>query len=204
MSSSRIRRFDLRLIIGLVIVLVSALAGFALLSAAGKNIAVYAAATSLSPGHILQESDLVLTDVQLGRSQDAYLHADELRTGSVVTKPIAAGELIPVAAVGTAQQVATTNVVVLLDVPLPADALEGSSVDVWTSVAAGQGVFGPPAVIISGAQIAHITAATGLGAASGKTQVEILVPHSKVAALLEAQANGDAISLVPSRTGKTS
>ncbi|MDH6531807.1 hypothetical protein M2119_000044 [Aurantimicrobium minutum] len=204
MSHLRTRRLDLRLIIGLVIVLVSALAGYALLSAAGQNTAVYVATTSLSPGHVLQKSDLVLTEVQLGQSQQAYLGATELKAGSVVTQAIAAGELVPLSAVGTAQQVTTTTVVVMLDVPLPEDATEGSTVDVWASIAAGQGVFGPPAVIISGAHIAHITEATGLGASSGKTQVEILVPHTKVAALLEAQANGDAISLVPSRTGKSS
>jgi hypothetical protein len=102
--------------------------------------------------------------------------------------------------VGTAKQVATTNVVVQLDVPLSADAVVGSNVDVWASMAVGQGVFGPPAVIISGAQIAHITEATGLAASTGGVRVEIVVPQSKVAALLESQANGDAISLVPSRS----
>jgi hypothetical protein len=202
MAHSLTRRLDLRLIIGLVIVLASALAGYALLGAAGQNTAVYAATTQLSPGHVLQKSDLVLTEVQLGTAQSAYLTENTLEQGSVVTKAVAAGELVPVAAIGTAQQVATTNVVVLLDVPLPLDATEGSTVDVWASIAAGQGIFGPPAVIISGAQIAHVTEATGLGATSGKTQVEILVPQAKVAALLEAQANGDAISLVPSRNGK--
>ena len=193
------RRFDLRLIIGLAIVVITALAGFALVSAADNTTSVYAAAKSLAPGHVLQTSDLVLTDVKLGKSSSAYLAASGLTSGAVVTKSVGAGELVPVSAVGTAKQVATTNVVVQLDVPLSSDAVEGSTVDVWASMAAGQGVFGPPAVIISGAQIAHITEATGLAASNGGVRVEIVVPQSKVAALLESQANGDAISLVPSR-----
>ena len=199
MSLSSPRRLDLRLIIGVVIVIATALAGFALVSAADNTTSVYTAAKSLSPGHVIKDSDLVLTDVKLGKSSSAYLGAKELTQGAVVTKAVAAGELVPLSAVGTAKQVATTNVVVQLDLPLSSDAVVGSTVDVWASMAAGQGIFGPPAVIISGAQIAHITEATGLAASTGGVRVEIVVPQSKVAALLESQANGDAISLVPSR-----
>ena len=199
MSLSSTRRLDLRLIIGVVIVIATALAGFALVSAADNTTSVYTAAKSLSPGHVIKDSDLVLTDVKLGKSSSAYLDAKDLTQGAVVTKAVAAGELVPLSAVGTAKQVATTNVVVQLDLPLSSDAVVGSNVDVWASMAAGQGIFGPPAVIISGAQIAHITEATGLAASTGGMRVEIVVPQSKVAALLESQANGDAISLVPSR-----
>ena len=199
MSLSSTRRLDLRLIIGVVIVIATALAGFALVSAADNTTSVYTAAKSLSPGHVIKDSDLVLTDVKLGKSSSAYLDAKGLTQGAVVTKAVAAGELVPLSAVGTAKQVATTNVVVQLDLPLSLDAVVGSNVDVWASMAAGQGIFGPPAVIISGAQIAHITEATGLAASTGGVRVEIVVPQSKVAALLESQANGDAISLVPSR-----
>ena len=199
MTHSTARRLDLRLIIGIAIVVITALAGFALVTAADNTTSVYAAAKSLTPGHVIHQSDLVLMDVKLGKSSTAYLSANELTQGAVVTKAVGAGELVPMSAVGTAKQVATTNVVVQLDLPLSSDAVVGSNVDVWASMAAGQGVFGPPAVIISGAQIAHITEATGLAASSGGVRVEIVVPQSKVAALLESQANGDAISLVPSR-----
>ena len=199
MTHSTTRRLDLRLIIGIAIVVITAFAGFALVTAADNTTTVYVAAKSLTPGHVLQKSDLVLTDVKLGKSSLAYLDASGLTQGAVVTKAVSAGELVPISAVGTAKQVATTNVVVQLDVPLSSDAVVGSNVDVWASMAVGQGVFGPPAVIISGAQIAHITEATGLAASSGGVRVEIVVPQSKVAALLESQANGDAISLVPSR-----
>ena len=199
MTHTSLRRFDLRLVIGLALVIAAAVAGFLLVTAADYSTAVYVANKALSPGHVIQKSDLVLTDVKLGKSGRSYLTASELTEGAVVTKSVGAGELVPISAVGTAKQVATTNVVVQLDLPLSSDATEGSIVDVWASMAAGQGVFGPPAVIISGAQIAHITEATGLAASTGGVRVEIVVPQSKVAALLESQANGDAISLVPSR-----
>ena len=199
MTHTSLRRFDVRLFIGIALVVAAAIAGFFLVTAADNTTAVYAATKTLSPGHVIQKSDLVLTDVKLGKSGTSYLSATQLREGAVVTKSVGAGELVPMSAVGTAKQVATTNVVVQLDLPLSSDATEGSTVDVWASMAAGQGVFGPPAVIISGAQIAHITEATGLAASTGGVRVEIVVPQSKVAALLESQANGDSISLVPSR-----
>lgn len=199
MTQPTTRRIDLRLFIGVAIVVVAAVAGFSLVSSTENTTSVYAASHTLTPGHVLQEKDLVLTDVKLGKSTTSYMTSDQFSPGSVITKSINAGELIPVSAVGTAKQVATTNVVVQLDVPLSAEATVGSTVDVWASIAAGQGVFGPPAVIIQGAQIAQITEATGLAASTGGVRVEIVVPQSKVAALLESQANGDAIALVPAR-----
>lgn len=199
MTQPTTRRIDLRLFIGVAIVVIAAVAGFSLVSSTENTTSVYAASRTLTPGHVLQEKDLVLTDVKLGKSTTSYMTSDQFSPGSVITKSINAGELIPVSAVGTAKQVATTNVVVQLDVPLSAEATVGSTVDVWASIAAGQGVFGPPAVIIQGAQIAQITEATGLAASTGAVRVEIVVPQSKVAALLESQANGDAIALVPTR-----
>jgi hypothetical protein len=199
MTQPTTRRIDLRLFIGVAIVVVAAVAGFSLVSSTENTTSVYAASRTLTPGHVLQEKDLVLTDVKLGKSTTSYMTSDQFSPGSVITKSINAGELIPVSAVGTAKQVATTNVVVQLDIPLSAEATVGSTVDVWASIAAGQGVFGPPAVIIQGAQIAQITEATGLAASTGGVRVEIVVPQSKVAALLESQANGDAIALVPAR-----
>lgn len=199
MTQPTTRRIDLRLFIGVAIVVIAAVAGFSLVSSTENTTSVYAASHTLTPGHVLQEKDLVLTDVKLGKSTTSYMTSDQFSPGSVITKSINAGELIPVSAVGTAKQVATTNVVVQLDIPLSAEATVGSTVDVWASIAAGQGVFGPPAVIIQGAQIAQITEATGLAASTGGVRVEIVVPQSKVAALLESQANGDAIALVPAR-----
>jgi hypothetical protein len=199
MTQPTTRRIDLRLFIGVAIVVIAAVAGFSLVSSTENTTSVYAASHTLTPGHVLQEKDLVLKDVKLGKSTTSYMTSGQFSPGSVITKSINAGELIPVSAVGTAKQVATTNVVVQLDIPLSAEATVGSTVDVWASIAAGQGVFGPPAVIIHGAQIAQITEATGLAASTGGVRVEIVVPQSKVAALLESQANGDAIALVPAR-----
>ncbi|BDU11288.1 hypothetical protein AINA4_12090 [Aurantimicrobium sp. INA4] len=203
MTHTKTRRLDMRLFIGLALVVGAALGGFALVTATESTTAVYVASKTLTPGHVLDKNDLVLTDVKLGSSGTSYLTANAFTPGSVVTKAVGAGELVPVSAVGTAKQVATTNVVVQLDVPLASEAVVGTSVDVWASMAAGQGVFGPPSVIISGAQIAHITEATGLAASNGGVRVELVVPQNKVAALLESQANGDALSLVPTR-GKSS
>jgi len=203
MTQIKTRRLDMRLFIGLALVVGAALGGFALVTATDNTTAVYVASTTLTPGHVLDKNDLVLSDVKLGKSGTSYLTAQDFTPGSVVTKAVGAGELVPVSAIGTAKQVATTNVVVQLDVPLASEAVVGSSVDVWASMSVGQGVFGPPSVIISGAQIAHITEATGLAASNGGVRVELVVPQNKVAALLESQANGDALSLVPTR-GKTS
>ncbi len=201
MSHSRSKNIDPRVFIGVVIVGIAAVVGYLLFSAASSTTTMYLAKTTLIPGHILQEKDILPADVHLGNATSSYLTAGDMKPGMVVTMTVAAGELIPVNAISTAAKLETTNVVIELAVPLPHATEIGSFVDIWASMALGQGVFGPPSVLISGAQVAHISEPTGFASAGSGVNVEVVVPLTAVAAVLEAQANGDALSLVPTHTG---
>jgi hypothetical protein len=202
MTKSSFRwRLDPRLVVGLALVVGSAIGVTALVTTTNATQPIYVATKPLAAGHVLDPSDVRIASVGLGVSSANYIREGTLSSGAIVTRPIGVGELLPVDAVGTTRQAASTNVVVQLNAPLAAGAKVGSSVDVWAASALSQNKFGPPQVIIQGAQIAAITQATGLAAANGGVRVELVVPQAKVAVLLQSQAANDAISLVPTVGG---
>jgi hypothetical protein len=139
----------------------------------------------------------------LAEASALYVDEGALQRGAVVVRPLAKGELVPLAAVGSAKDVTGTTIVLSLTSPLAAASSVGAVVDLWAAAQLGQNSFGPPVVIVPRAQIARIIEASGIGSSSQNVNVEVVIPRSKVALLLQAQANGDAISLVPTTAGES-
>jgi hypothetical protein len=190
--------FDPRFAIGLALV-VSAVGGVYLIVSAGdRTTAVFTARSALAVGDRVEASDLVATQVRLGGTGDLYVTPDRLPDdGLVVTRTIAAGELVPVSAVGRSAGTEVTSVVVELTSALAANIGPGSVVDVWSARKADQNAFGPPTVLVDQAAVVRLVEPTGLVAGGGIRALEILVPKGAVAAVLESIANRDAIAVVP-------
>src|ERR1700710_510911 len=94
--------FDPRFAIGLVLVIVSVLGVDALVNAANASVDVLAARSTLTPGERVHASDLVPTSVRVGRTAALYLQASDVpAAGVIVTRAIAAGELVAHTAVGS-------------------------------------------------------------------------------------------------------
>ena len=194
-------RIDPRLLIGLVLIAGSTTGVFALVSGLDDAREVYVARETLTPGTRVDAGDLATESVRLGRSAANYLAAGDLGDGTlVVVRTVHPGELVPSGAVAGEDSTGLATVVVPSRGPLPADVGRGTLVDVWTAAELERGVFEPPAVLVSGAEVAGIIEQQGMVASDG-VSVELLIPREKVAAMLEALAAGDAIDLVPARFG---
>jgi hypothetical protein len=189
-------RLDVRFLIGAALVVGSMAGVWVVVAAAERTEQVYAAATSLAVGDRVTAEQLVLAPVRLGGTGRHYLTpADLPDDGLVVTRAVDEGELVPESAVGSAAGLRLASVVVPLGGE-PARGVEsGALVDVWAAAETDEG-YGPPAVLVSGAEVVRTIESSGL-LASGSGAVEILVPKDKVARLLQALANADALSLVP-------
>jgi len=196
--STRLRFWiDPRFVLGLVLVIVSVLGVTAVVTSSDRTVAVYAARAPLAVGDRLDPEDLIETRVRLGAATDLYLTPGRLPAdGLIVTRAITGGELVPAAAVGTHFGDTLTNLVVDLSGRLSSVLEAGSVVDVWSAGEVGSGVYGPPTVLVGGAAIVRILEPSGLIQSDGGRSVEVSVPKDKVAAVLEAVANDDAISLV--------
>jgi SAF domain len=189
--------FDPRFAIGFILVLASVAGVVFIVSTADATTLVYAARETLSPGDRVTASDLRAASVRLDAVEGLYLlPGDVPDSGVVVTKPVAAGELVPASAVGATAGLSLASVVVALSGELPGSVEPGTTVDLWSSREIENGAFGPPTVIVSTATVVRVVEADGLVA--GETvSIELLVPRLRIARVLEAIANEDALSVVP-------
>jgi len=190
--------FDPRLAIGLLLVVASVAGVVAIVSAADTSVQVYAARDPLAPGDRITSDDLEARSVRLDAAGTLYLEPGDVPgTGFVVTRSVAEGELVPASAVGSVDGLRLTSVVLTLSSPLAASVQPGSVVDIWAAEEVENGHFGPPTVIVPGATVVRLVESDSIVAADQATGIEVLVPKSKIARVLEALANDDAISVVP-------
>lgn len=89
------RWLDLRLVLGVLLVLGSVLLGVRVVSAADRSVPVWAAAGDLAAGTELMADDLVAVDVRLDATADAYLSTGTRPEGRTLARAVRAGELLP-------------------------------------------------------------------------------------------------------------
>ncbi|HEX4400113.1 MAG TPA: hypothetical protein VHZ98_02170 [Galbitalea sp.] len=213
-SPQRRRSFwiDPRFVIGIVLVVVSVLGVDALVNAANASVDVLAARSTLTPGERVHASDLVPTSVRVGRTAGLYLQAADVPpAGIVVTRAVAAGELVPHSAIGSEAGKSLTSIVISVNGALAASVSPGSRVDLWASQSsdvadAGSSQSTPadgdasgyaaPTVLVSSAIVVRLVDQKNL-VASNASSIELLVPKSSIASVLDAIANGAVLNALP-------
>ncbi len=200
MTSPQRKRFwfDPRLVIGLVLIAASVAGVFGIVSSADSSVSVLTARDSLAPGDRIDEDDLIATSVRIAGAGELYLlPGDVPDEGLVVTKAVAEGELVPTSAVGLTAGTRFASVVLTVNGQLPGSVQPGATVDLWAARKGELSSFGAPSVIVSGATVVRVIEAEGLVASGDVTTLEVLVPRTRIARVLEAVANADALSVVP-------
>jgi hypothetical protein len=190
--------FDPRFAIGLALVVASVAGVFAIVNSADTSELVLAARAPLATGDLVNADDLVATSVRLDGALDTYLvESDIPDDGFVITRPVAEGELVPASAVGSVAGLRQASVVISVNGQLPGSVGPGATVDIWAAKELESGVYGPPIVVVSAATVVRIVESDGLVVDDSSGTVEVLVPRLNIARVLEAIANDDALSLVP-------
>lgn len=194
---------DTRLVVGVVLVLLSMTVGAKAIDAADDTVPMYAAAASLVPGQPVTQKDVKRVDVQLGVERKRYLAADhDIAPETFALRDVRPGELLPTSALGTRAAIDLKPVSVPVDGGGAAQLTAGSVVDVWVNArdpSSAAEKYGKPAKTLQAAPVARTpdTSGGGLGAASGTTAVQIMVPEASVQALIAAIDQGARITLVP-------
>lgn len=133
-SRLRGRRWrDWRLLLGIVLVLGSAVAGAWLLASAQQTVPTWAAASDLNPGQVLRPDDVTALPARVESATNPYL-TGPIPDGYVVVRPVDADELVPASALAPASEVDTDTRHVAVAVPtetLPGSLSAGDRVDVW-------------------------------------------------------------------------
>ena len=210
-SASRRRRFtvDVRLLIGIALIALSVAGVLTIVTAADRRVSVYAAADTLAPGDRFDTGQLLVRQVTLDDAQGLYISASDVPDdGLVATAVVRRGELIPRSAVATAAGNRSTSLVLELSGEVSASVVPGAAVDIWSSATVsadatvgssgfGASGFGPPTVLVADAIVVRVVEPDGIVSAADGRSVEVQLPRSRVARLLQAIANGDALAVVP-------
>lgn len=195
----RLRLPDARTMLGILLVCAAVAGVLAVLALGRSTTRVYRASADLLVGEPIDAASLELVDVELGATAGAYLADGSLPgDGVVATRPIAAGELVPVAALG-APDVDAATVLVPVSGSLPASAVPGAAVELWASARSSAGSAGreAPIVLVAEARVLRIEAADAVISGLGDTEVELRVPRGDVAAVLGAVGEDALLSIVP-------
>ncbi len=193
---------DPRLLVGLILVLLATTMGAKLIAGADDRVSMYAAAQPLKPGDRLTTENLTPVDVELGPQSAVYLPAaDGPPVDRFVLRPVAQGELVPMAAVGAADRVAVQPVTVTVVASSLTSLRAGTVVDVWVSsrdVSTTQERYLDPTRTLERVTVAAVPQdQTRFGASAATAAVQILVPREKVGAIIAASDQQARFTLVP-------
>lgn len=201
---------DPRLVLGLVLVAASVALGSWAVSAAGRTVAVYAAAGPLTPGQALDARDLRTVEVRLGAGSGEYFLAGELLPDDLVAlRVVGDGELVPRSAVGAAKELAVRAVAVPVTGTLSDRVTDGALVDVWfVPSSEGEAARGPesagvvpgegePYELARQVVVAQVAEAGGTLVTGGATTLHVLVPADDLPGVLAALTADGEIAVVP-------
>ncbi|SFT37191.1 SAF domain-containing protein [Arthrobacter sp. ov118] len=188
---------DPRLLVGILLVLASVAGVVSLVGAADQTTEAYAAREPIAVGETLTADKLHRVKVRLGDVEQGYLTPESgLDTGLVAVQRIGKDQLLPRESVGQLDVLNRKPVAVTVEESLPSQAVAGSRVDVWVALPDARNGFSEPTLLLSGAEIAQITAGSTALGSSRSTVVMILVPDAQMPKLLGAQANKAKIAVV--------
>lgn len=171
LRTRRARWKDGRLLLGVLLVAITALAGAKLLSTADDTTAVWAAKRDMPIGTTISGDDLTTMTVRFTSDSAAaqYVAADADLKGLVVTRPISKGEFVPRQAATTKSDSQHTELPLSIATGrLPSDTAVGDHVDVWV-VPKDQ----PAKALWVGVRVVQIDSVKGVAGSSARRQVLI-------------------------------
>jgi hypothetical protein len=185
------RWLDLRLVLGVLLVLGSVLLGARVVAAADATVPVWSAAGDLAAGTVLTAGDLVAVDVRLDDVAGAYLATSTQLDGRTLARAVRSGELLP--------RTALEEPAALVQLALPVQAGyvppgldRGQVVDVYAVADPAAGASGAGdvsvALVVAAAPVQAISGRTEgvLSTATTTVQVVVSVPADQAPAVLGA------------------
>jgi hypothetical protein len=189
------RWLDLRLVLGVLLVLGSVLLGARVVSAADATVPVWAVVADLAAGTELSGDDLVAVDVRLDSAAAAYLSTGTRPEGRTLARAVRAGELLP--------RSALENPAELVQVALPVQAgyvppgLErGQVVDVYALADPAAGASGE-----ADGSVTLVVEEAPVQALSGRSDGVLSTPTTTVQIVVAVAADeaGDVLASIGGR-----
>ncbi|GAA1172625.1 flagellar biosynthesis protein FlgA [Nesterenkonia xinjiangensis] len=202
-TAERLRRpswKDLRLIVGVLIVVASVAGVVALVAAQDRTVPVYAADRTLAVGEPVDIANLRVVDVRLDEVAELYLSAErEPRSDLQFITVVDEGELVPLRAVDTTDPLGRQAVTLEVDEALARAVEPGRTVDLWAAFGGTVGADAetPVEQIVETAEVSAVTESTSTFGAQSAVTVELLVDPEDLPSVLAARSSAATLSLVP-------
>jgi Flp pilus assembly protein CpaB len=195
-AHARLRRLDLRVAIGLVLMLVAVLGGASLIRRAQERTPILLVTRAVQPGELLEDADLRVAEVSVPAGVDyvpASMRAEIV--GRVAAEPLWEGKVVSSASVSEAPPLPAGTVAISLLLPvesaLGGDIRAGDRVAVISSPAADQaaaGEEGPATILFPEIPVLSVREAS---VAEGQgLLVTLTLQLEEARALSEARARG--------------
>jgi len=184
-----------RLVTGLSLFIIALLAASLIAKEANRTVYVWASATELAPGNIITQSDIKATPVLLPESAKNYLSASAQIIGAVVKFRVAAGDLIPLAAIAsTAEQLDLRAVPLTVEsTDLPMGLTRGEVIDIYaipTSNSISNPTSNPRSIVESTLLTERVSvSAVSERNNSGKASVVVSLPQPLITLILNHLAD---------------
>jgi hypothetical protein len=187
------RWWDVRLVIGLVLVLTAVVVGAKVVAEADDTVRVWSVTRDLAAGVTLAADDVAARDVRMPEGARHYLAvAGPSPAGFVLSRDVGAGEMLPAAAVA-APAARTSRRLVTVPVELfhyPAGLTRGERVDLYTTPEAPGTATAPPRLVLGGAVVDRVHERPSTLGGSAGVGVVLSVPAEQVAAVVGATRSG--------------
>jgi hypothetical protein len=204
---------DLRLVLGVLLVLGSVLVGARVVSAADSTVPVWAARADLAAGTELTGEDLVAVQVRLDSAAQAYLSADTRPQGRTLGRAVRSGELVPRSALEHAAELVQLALPVQAGY-VPPGLQRGQRVDVYAvadpSAGASRAADGSVTPVVQGVPVQAVSGRSAgvLSSATTTLQVVVSVPATDAADVLASIKGRPLVVVVhgsvdPSASGPT-
>lgn len=192
---------------GVLIVVVSVVAGARVLASADDTVGVWAVAADMGAGDDVSVDDLVARRVRFGDSAGLgryFTSTEELPPDLQLLRGVGAGELLPRSAVGALEASGLLQVPLAVDADqVPPGVAAGSTVDVYLVPTAGSdcgaACTGQP--VLTGVTVVDAAAIDEGFAASGKRQLVLGVEADEATRFFKALGASDSPTIIVVRRG---
>jgi hypothetical protein len=189
------RWLDLRLVLGLLLVLGSVLLGARVVSAADATVPVWAASGDLAAGTLLTGDDLVPVDVRLDDAARSYLSTTTAPEGRTLSRAVSDGELLPRSALAQPEELVQLALPVQAGY-VPPSLQRGQLVDVYAVADPAVG-----AATVADGSVSRIVASAPVQALSGRSDGVLSTPTTTVQVVVSVPA-GEAADVLAEIGGR--
>jgi hypothetical protein len=183
--------YSARMPLAITLIIAAFASAFFISTYSNKGADYWVVANSFAPGHLITESDVVATHMNLGNSSENYLSTSDQLIGLVATRTMGVGEVISTSDVTTSSQAMSTSAVPLSlrSADLASGVIVGDSVDIYWVLDSrnGEGVM-DPILILGGVSLIGLD--DSKNALGGDIGITVAIEETQVLRLLSATTQG--------------